>query len=126
MGALIELTIGRVANGKVTLQQIELSLLVAVTPTFSVHLFSADPTNTTKTDNAAYSLNAADTFKHRGTITGFTLTDHGTPNTYEANALGRILTTDASMKIYALIVDGTGVTLTGTSDLQIRVAGYQD
>lgn len=128
VGGLIEVAAGRVANGKVTLQSIEIHLKAAVTSTLTVVLLSASPTDgpTTTTDNAAYSLNAADVFKVRSVVSGFTLTDHGTPNTYGIHSLNRILTTDASNKFYALILDGTGFTLTSTGDLQIRFTGYQD
>jgi hypothetical protein len=126
VGGLIEVTAGRVANGTVTLQSVGVHLKSAVTSNLTVILFSADPSATTKTDNAAYSLNAADVFKVRSVVAGFILTDHGTPNTYGAHSLNRILTTDASRKFYALILDGTGFTLTSTSDLQIHFTGYQD
>lgn len=128
VGGLIEVAAARVANGKVTLQSVQISLKAAVTPSLKVIILSADPTDgpTTTTDNAAYSLNAADVFKVQAVVTGFALTDHGTPNTYEIHSLNRILTCDASSKFYALIVDATGITLTSTSDLQIRFTGYQD
>lgn len=126
VGGLIEVVAGRVANGTVTLQSVGIHLKAAVTSTLTVIIFSADPSSTTKTDNAAYSLNVADVFKVRSVVTGFVLTDHGTPNTYGVHSLNRILTTDANRKFYALILDGTGFTLTSTSDLQIHFTGYQD
>lgn len=126
VGGLIEVAAGRVANGKVTLQSVEVHLKADATSTLTVVLFSADPSSTTKTDNASYSLNAADVFKVRSVVSGFALTDHGTPNTYGVHSLNRVITTDANSKFYALILDGTGFTLTSTSDLQIRFTGYQD
>lgn len=126
VGALIEPVLGRAASSYITLQSIIIALKAAVTSNLTVVIFSADPSSTTKTDNAAYSLNAADAFKVRAVVTSFTLTDHGTPNTYQANGLNLVLQTDASQKIQCLILDGTGFTLTSTSDLQITFTGYQD
>jgi hypothetical protein len=126
VGGLLEVAAARVANGKVTLQSVQVALKAAVVSTLSVIIFTADPSSTTKTDNSAYSLNAADVFKVATVVTGFALTDHGTPNTYAVHSLNRIISCDAASKFYALIIDGTGFTLTSTSDLQIRFTGYQD
>lgn len=116
----------RIADEQIILTDVQIALKAAVTSAFTVIILEADPTNTTKTDNAAYSLNAADVFKVRRTIpsTAFTLSDHGTPNTYWASGLNCVMSPAAGARtIYALIIDGTGFTLTSTSDLQIRFCG---
>lgn len=87
-----------------------------------LHLFTADPSSTTKTDNAAYSLNTADVFKHFATISGMTREDHGTPNTWQIDNLGLIVC-PVARAIYGLLLDGTGVTLASTSDIQVRLRG---
>jgi len=94
----------------------------AVTPAWTLILFSADPSSTTKTDNAAYSLNTADAFKVVATIPVTTIYDHGTPNSWRAEGLG-IVVAPTARALYGLLIDGTGVTLTSTGDIQVRVRG---
>lgn len=91
-------------------------------------LFNADPTSTTKTDNAVYSLNAADAFKVIATIPFQTLgaqhTDHGTPNSIRIDGLNiSELPASGTDDLFGLLIDGSGVTLTSTSDVQIRLRG---
>lgn len=129
MGALLEFDLATQANDKpVILQEIQFALKSAVTPSFLMVFFSADPTSTTKTDNAAYSLNVADAFKVVASLPinalGGYLTDHGTPNTIRLGNLAiPIKPVSGTRKLMALLVDLTGVTLTSTSDLQIIVKG---
>lgn len=100
------------------------ALKAAVTSTLRLVLFNADPTSTTKTDNAAYSLNAADVFKVIDDLTGFTLADHGTPNTYVLRGLSiACKPVSGARNIFGLLIDGTGFTLTSTSDVQVRING---
>lgn len=98
------------------------NLKAAVTPALTLVLFNADPSGTTKTDNAAYSLAATDSQKVVAVIPISTLYDHGTPNSYYAQGLS-IPITCVAKDLYGLLIDGTGVTLTSTSDLQIRLRG---
>ncbi len=108
---------------------VAVAIKAAVMPNpLTLILFSADPTATTKTDNAAYSLNAADTFKVIKSIPFQTLGaahyDHGTPNTISLDNLNVVaLPASGTRDIYGLLVDATGVTLTSTSDVQVRVRG---
>lgn len=100
------------------------ALKAAVTSTLTLVLFSSDPTATTQTDNAAYSLNAADVFKAITNLTGFTLSDQGTPNVYELRGLSiACKPVSGARNIYGLLIDGTGFTLTSTSDVQVRLNG---
>jgi hypothetical protein len=126
VGGLLAFEIGRIGLGISTLQQVMIAGKSAVSPTWSLHLFSGDPTNTTKTDNAAYSLATADTFLWRDTVTGFTQVSHGTPRTWQTTGLGRVMRTDSNGRVYGLLVDAVGVTLTSTSDLQVRLTGFTD
>lgn len=122
MGALLTFRTGT-ANA-VLINEVSVMLKVAVTPALTLVLFTADPTSTTKTDNAAYSLNAADAFKVRKAIPLSTLYDHGTPNEYSSGAVNIVATPGGGDdKLYGLLIDATGVTLTGTSDVQVRLAG---
>lgn len=128
IGGVIELIVGRIGLSVVTLQTIQIVSKAAVTPTWTAHFLSAAPaTPTDYEDNDAYALAVADAFLYRGSVSSFgSPVDHGTPNTWELNNLGRILTTDSSAKIRMILVDSVGVTLTSTSDIQVRVTGYQD
>ena len=122
MGGLLTFRTGT-AN-TVLINEVSVMLKVAVTPALTLVLFTADPAATTKTDNAAYSLNAADAFKVRKSIPLSTLYDHGTPNEYSSGPINVIATpAGGDDRLYGLLIDGTGVTLVGTSDVQVRIAG---
>jgi len=122
MGALMSFPTGTI--GAVIVNEISVMIKAAVTPSLNFVLFTADPAATTKTDNAAYSLNAADTFKVRKTIPVTTLYDHGTPNEYSSGGINLVVVPGGGSDIlYGLLVDATGVTLTSTSDVQVRMTG---
>ncbi len=129
MGALLEFDLVAPANDEAfILQEVQIALKVAVTPSFLLVILNADPTGTTKTDNAPYSLAAADAFKVVASLPinalGGYLTDHGTPNTIRLGNLAiPMAPASGTRKIYALLVDLTGVTLSSTSDLQVRLSG---
>lgn len=126
VGGLLSFAVARAPDECVIINEIQISLKAAVTSSFTAVIFTADPTNTTKTDNAVYSLNAADAFKVRRSIASadFTLTDHGTPNTYIAKNLNIVCKpASGSTTVYMLLIDGTGFTLTSTSDIQVRMVG---
>lgn len=129
MGGLLEFDLVTAANDEpFILQAVQIALKAAVTPSLLLVLFNADPTGTTKTDNAAYSLAAADVFKVVASLPvnalGGYLTDHGTPNTIRVGNLAiPMMPATGTRKIYGLLVDLTGVTLASTSDLQVRLSG---
>lgn len=129
MGGLMTFTdVAPFADAGFVLNRVQVSFKSAVTPSLQLVLFSASPSSTTTTDNASYSLNTADTFK---VITSLPLTtlggylvDHGTPNTYELWGLNVAMKPASGTRdIYGLLVDLTGVTLSSTSDVQVRIAG---
>ena len=122
MGGLLTFRVGY--KGAMIVNEILVALKVAVTPSLTLVLFEADPSATTQTDNAAYSLNAADVFKVRKSVPVSTLYDHGTPNTYGSGSINIVMNTAPDTDIiYGLLIDATGVTLTGTSDVQVRLTG---
>lgn len=128
MGALMTFNVARANDKGIILQEIQIALKAAVTPSFLLVVFNADPSSTTKTDNAAYSLNAADTFKVRAAIPinalGGYLTDHGTPNTIRLGNLAIPMKPESGgTNVYVLLIDLTGVTLTSTGDIQVRLSG---
>lgn len=130
VGGLLTFGVAEAPDAPVVITGVVVAVKAAVTSDLKLVLFNADPTATTKTDNAAYSLNAADVFKVIDVIDfangspAALATDHGTPNTYSVQGL--VLTcrpAAGSQLIYGLLIDGTGWTLTSTSDLQIRLRG---
>ena len=124
VGALMTFNTGIGNNRLLIINEISVMVKAAVTSSLNAVLFNADPTSTTKTDNAAYSLNAADTFKVRKTVPVTTLYDHGTPNEYSSGAVNIVMAPVADTgSFYLLLIDGTGWTLTSTSDIQVRVTG---
>ncbi len=128
VGGLLTFYCGQDANSTVLITGVIVAVKAAVTSSLKLVLFNAVlSASTTVTDNAAYSLAAADVFKVVGVI-DFTaqtavLTDHGTPNTYQANCNIVCNTERGSQIIYGLLIDGTGWTLTSTADLQVRLVG---
>lgn len=129
MGALMTFAnVARAIDEPIVVTGVQISCKAAVVPSLTLVLLNADPTNTTKTDNAAYSLNAADAFKVIKALPLVTLgaawVDHGTPNTLSLDNLGIVCKpVSGGRDIYGLLVDGTGVTLTSTSDIQVRLRG---
>lgn len=128
MGGLLEFDLVAPApDAPFILQEIQIALKAAVTPSFLLVLFNAAPGGT-PTDNSVYSLAAGDVFKAIVSLPlnalGAYLTDHGTPNTIRLGNLAIPMAPAAgTRKIYGLLVDLTGVTLTSTSDLQVRLSG---
>ncbi len=124
MGGLLTFPTGMGNGAAVIVNEVQVALKAAVTPSLTLVLLTADPTSTTKTDNAAYSLNAADAFKVRATIPVSTLYDHGTPNTYRSGPVNIVAKpVGDSDNLYGILIDATGVTLTSTSDVQVRLSG---
>lgn len=116
------------AGTGLVIQELIFGFKSAVTPSLQLVLFNADPTGTTQTDNAAYSLAVADMGKVIAALPinslGGYLVDHGTPNTIHLNNMAlAVKPTSASTTLYGLLVDLTGVTLSSTSDLQISMLG---
>lgn len=129
MGALMTFAnVAPVVDRGFVLQKVQFTFKSAVSPSLQLILFSADPANTTRTDNAAYALSPADAFKVIASLPinalGGYLVDHGTPNTIELGNLAIPMKPAAGTRdIYALLIDLTGVTLSSTSDLQVRLSG---
>jgi hypothetical protein len=125
VGGLMTFAVAAEEGTNVTLREVQVVIKAAVAPNLTICVFTSDPSATTKTDNAAYSLNAADAFKLRWAYNlGSTYIDHGTPNSVNVGQLlVPIKLAAGSINLYVLLTDGTGVTLTSTSDVQVRLAG---
>lgn len=126
MGALLTFAnCARINDEKVVITGVQVVCKAAVLPNLTLVLLNADPTSTTKTDNAAYSLNAADAFKVVGAVSlGTAWMDHGTPNSVRQDGLSIVAApVSGGRDLYGLLIDGTGVTLTSTGDIQVRLRG---
>lgn len=125
MGALMTFAVARANDEPVVITGVQVVCKAAVTPALTLVLLNANPTSTTKTDNSAWSLNAADAFKVIGAVAlTSSWTDHGTPNSIRADNLNIVAEpASGTQNIYGILVDGTGVTLTSTSDIQVRLRG---
>lgn len=129
MGGLLTFSnIARVLSEPVIVTGVGVMCKADVAPNLKLVLFNADPTNTTKTDNAAYSLHDDDVFKVLRVIDiqglGGSWYDHGGCQTIGVENLGLVCApTDDSRSLYGLLIDSTGVTLASTSDIQVRLRG---
>lgn len=128
MGGLLTFTNVGDTAGVIILQDIFVVLKADVAPALTLVLFDADPGSTTKTDNSPYSINDADAFKIKAAIKfsdyGGTSVDHGDSRTFHVGQLAiPIKLATGSSSLFGLLVDGTGVTLTSASDLQISIRG---
>jgi hypothetical protein len=125
IGGLMDFAnIARAADELVVIMGVQVVSKAAVVPALTLILFNADPGSTTTTDNAAYSLNAADAFKVIASIPIPTIQDHGTPNSWRSENLGIVAAPyTGARNLKGVLVDATGVTLTATSDIQVRLRG---
>lgn len=125
VGGLLTFAAARANDELVVITGAQVISKAAVIPAYTLVLFSADPIGTTKTDNAPYSLAAADAFKVIGTVTfGTSWYDHGTPNSIRSDGLNIVAAPDPGTKnIYGLLIDATGATLASTGDIQVRLRG---
>jgi hypothetical protein len=129
MGGLMTFEVAPANDQKVVLESINIAFKAAVVPSLTLVLFSVSPSGTTSTDNSAYSLAAADASGIIAAlplaVMGAVFVDHGTPNTYTLGNLELVMTPVSGTKnVLALLIDGTGVTLTSTSDVQVTLSGW--
>lgn len=126
IGGLMEFAIAQGAGELVLLQELQVMLKTAVTPVLRVIIFDEAPASTTTTDNAAYSLAAADAFKVRAVINLSSYDTHGTPKSTGDSLLTRpIRPKDAAGKVFVLVVTDTGISLGSVLDVQVRLAGLR-
>lgn len=126
MGGLMTFPVARVSGAKIVIKGVQIACKANVTPILILVLFNADPAATTKTDNAPYALAAADVFKVIASVefVAADWTDHGAVHDLRRDNLEIVANPAAAAEnIYALLIDGTGVTLASTSDIQVRLRG---
>ncbi len=128
MGALMTFACASANDAPFKVDSVHVAFLADVAPSLRLILFKADPSATTKTDKAAYSLNTADAFKVIAALSLSTMdavsVDHGTPHTFDLGNLDlSCIPASGTQNIFALLVDDTGVTLASTSDVQVTLRG---
>jgi len=127
-------TTGQVAGGKISvtsavrasggagiIQAVSVSKRTALTASYDVIFFNADPTNTTFTDNAALAINVADLDKIIGVVSCNTLISLGTPQLLQGlnAALPFKLTTGTTL--FAVLVIRGAETYATTTALTLAV-----
>jgi hypothetical protein len=123
-GLLTFSNVARATDELFVVTGVEVNIKAAVTPGLTLVLFDADPNTNAYTDNAAYSIAAADSAKILKAIPISTLFDNGTPNSYSVDGLFVVCPPiSGTRNVYGLLVDSVGVTLTSTSDVSIRLRG---
>ncbi|MER9912810.1 hypothetical protein NKJ71_19480 [Mesorhizobium sp. M0050] len=124
VGGLITFPVGNGSPCVVMVTGAQVGIKAAVTSTLTLLLFDSAPTNGgTTADNAALALAAADVIKLAKAIPVSTLFDCGTPNAYSADALNVPIRPVDGWNLYGLLIDGTGFTLTSTTDVTVRLRG---
>ncbi len=122
-----------VAGGKpacVLVTGVQVGIKSAVTSALTLLLFDEAPA-TAKADNAALALAAADLPKLIKAINVTTpggsnsLFDLGTPNAYSADLFSIPCVPADGQNLYGWLIDGTGFTLTSTSDIVVRLRGVR-
>lgn len=125
-GGLMKFDVGFNSGDTVMIQRIELVYKAAVTPTGRLMVFGGQPIVGVYTDQQAYSLNAADAFHLRAAYALGTFVSHGTPRSFQLVNLSMPVACEPnSLSVYVLVVDDTGVTLTSTADMLVRVSGLR-
>lgn len=119
--------VARLPGRAVLITGVQVVFKAAVQPNIRVIIFGAQPA-ATLADNAAYSLSAADSFTVRrslsSSVLGASYTNHGTPKSISLAPQPFVMVPIGSGKsIGYYLVDDTGVTLTSTSDVQVRFSG---
>lgn len=127
MGGLMEFEVAAENGKSVLITGVQVIFKAAVQPALRAVFFNAAPT--AMLDNAAYALAAGDAFKARRTLTstlhGEGYVSHGTPKSISLTPPSPfVMAPYAGLKTIGLcLVDDTGVTLTSTGDLQVRISG---
>ena len=128
VGTLLTFTgIARDAATGGLIQSVTAAFASGVVPSLDVIFFSASPTNSTFTNNAALAINAAD----RGLVEGVahlsdsTLLGASAPSLVQAQNLALAFAGLTAGTLYAVVVARSAVTLTSTSDLVLSVSVVQ-
>jgi hypothetical protein len=130
LGGLQTVSVFRTAGGSAKLNNISLWSKGGATVNVTFYIFTSNPTSSTCTDKAAFSLNAADVAKLIAT-TPPVLTPHvvgsGTTDTADAwQSPVSMSNGDSTTNIYVCLVAGGSVTPATTTDYVFKVSGPRD
>lgn len=114
-------SMARIAAGSGILQSLVLHSKVALTGAVDVLLFSADPTASTFTDNAAVNVNVADFDKLIGVVPLTSWVSLGTPSFAQAHGIGMAFDLPAGQSLYAVLVARAAATLSTVDDLKLAL-----
>lgn len=124
-GKLSLTTAVRASAGSGVIQSVSVSKKTALTAPYDVYFFSADPTNSTFTDNAALALNVADLPLLVGVAHCTDLVDNGTPKTLQATNVALPFKLASGTTLFAVPVIRGAETLASTSALILNVGILQ-
>lgn len=128
IGGLMTFTgMARAAVGSGLLQNASLACKSAQTAAIDLVLFSANPTGSTITDNAPYSLAVADLPKVLTVVHLTDWTSQGTPSFAQGGQLATIYAlTLGQTSVYGVLVARAALTLASTSDISVTLNGLPD
>ncbi len=110
------------SGGVGLLQSIKITCKSVQTAGFKLYLFSANPSNTTWTDNAAPNMNVADLPNLLGV---YSLTGNdsglGTMTIYNLDGIGKVVNVNSSTTLYGVLVTTGTPTLTSTTDISVAL-----
>lgn len=128
IGGYRTVTLSRIADEAIIIAGVQVVFKAAVQPNIRVVLFGATP-DATLSDNGAYTLSAANSLTVRRTLSsvslGATYNSHGTPKSISLVPALPIVMNPISggRTIGYYLIDDSGITLTSTSDVQVRFSG---
>lgn len=127
IGGFIEFTVAENNDAPVLVTGVQVTFKAAVQPNLRLIFMGGTPASALA-DNAAYSQSATDSLLVRRSLSslllGASYTTHGTPKTISlAPPPFVMMPFTGTKKIGVYVVDDTGVTLTSTADMQVRVSG---
>lgn len=127
IGGFLQVDVAEEVDRPVLILGCQVIFKAAVQPNLRAILFGIIPASLLA-DNAAYSLSGADALCVRKSLSsvnlGASYTSHGTPKSISlAPAPFVMKPISGTKKVGLYIVDDTGVTLTSTSDMQVRLSG---
>lgn len=124
VGGLLTFNVGNGSPCIIMVTGVQIGIKAAVTSTLTLLLFDSVPTNGgSVADNAALALAGTDVIKLAKAIPVATLFDCGTPNAYSVDAINVPVRPADGVNLYGLLIDGTGFTLTSTTDVTVRLRG---
>lgn len=127
MGGYLEFTVANINDAPVMIMGLQVVFKAAVQPNLRAVFFGAAP-SALLADNDPYTLTATNALLVRKSLSSVSLgasyTSHGTPKSISLTPNPFVMKPySGGKKIGVYIIDDSGVTLTSTADMQVRVSG---